>query len=107
MTDQQKQALQAVIDLNELIYVETGDQGLIWLEFFTNGTCEIIQIGGITLWSSEDDERKWIDANNDYEYMLHFLIRKLTQIKLQFNSFKFLPNGTTESISNSGEDVRP
>lgn len=68
--------LKLVEELNQEIYEK---HGYTEEQFFltANGFIYILGFGDITLWHSEDDDRKWIEKKNDYEPMKPFIKRKL------------------------------
>jgi len=47
------------------------------LSVTTNGYCCFVTFLGIDIWSSEDDERKFIDDENRYEDLSLFLERQI------------------------------
>lgn len=56
------------------------------LEYRTNGLSEGVWFGDHYLWHSEDDEREWIEAENDYEPMKEFLKKQYNKYIYQLKS---------------------
>jgi len=68
--------LKLVEELNQDIYDKHGETEEQFF-FTTNGFVDIIGFGDITLWHSENDDRKWIEKKNDYEPIKPFIKREL------------------------------
>ena len=68
--------LKLVEELNQYIYDKHGETEEQFF-FMANGFIDILGFGDITLWHSEDDDRKWIEKNNVYEPMKPFILKKL------------------------------
>lgn len=70
--------LKLVEELNEELYDKHGDvEGQFF--FMANGYIDIIGFGDITLWHSEDDDRKFIEKKDDYEPLKPYIKRKLKE----------------------------
>lgn len=50
------------------------------VEIDSNGDIHMISFMGIMLWNSEEDEREFIDAKNDYEPLKPFLNKKINEL---------------------------
>ena len=65
--------------LNQDIY-EQIECDYTYLEVSSNSYCIVIEFLGEQIWSSEDDEREFVDEENDvYESLYGFLVRKIKQ----------------------------
>jgi len=68
--------LKLVEELNSELYDKHGEtEGQFF--FTASGFIDILGFENITLWHSEDDDRKWIEKKNDYEPMKPYLKKKL------------------------------
>lgn len=57
-----------VESLNEKLFEKaSGVETEECFSLLTNGYCYIITFGKHELWNSENDEREWIEKNDDYE----------------------------------------
>lgn len=70
------ECIELINELNEELYDKHGEVEEHFF-FTTNGFIDLIGFGDITIWNSEDDGRKWIEKNNDYEPMKPFIKREL------------------------------
>jgi len=85
---QQLMFIDAACELNQEMYKKHGE---ICDQFYymTNGYTDIFGFGDKTLWDSENDERVWIEENDDYENFKSFItnifnvwIKSLNKLKL-------------------------
>lgn len=72
------EALNAVQVLNENLQDTLGFETEHRFDLITDGYCEIIEFGGVRLWSSEDDERSLL--KDDYEPLLPFVKEKFRSL---------------------------
>ena len=73
------EAITAVENINQDIH-ESGDfEDLSFLEYRTNGYGELVLLFNQQLWSSEDDERKYVDEEEDIREPLEPYLRKEAQ----------------------------
>lgn len=49
----------------------------------------------ISLWNSENEERKWVEEDNNYEDFKPFLLRKINETQISLNELKLILNETT------------
>ena len=68
--------LKLINELNEELYERVGETEFDF-NYSTNGYVDIINMGNIMLWNSENDEREYIEDKNDYEPMKPFIKRML------------------------------
>ncbi len=63
-----------VRELNTELYERFGEveKGF---EYSTTGFVDAISFDGVLLWNSENEARKWIEENNDYEPFEPFIKR--------------------------------
>ena len=80
--------LDIVNELNNELYEKFGETEYDF-NYSTNGYVNIISFGNLQLWSSEMDDRKWIEEKNNYEPLKPFIkllfnkeIEKLARLKL-------------------------
>ena len=63
--------------VNEIIYEQTGDvEGTFDLEVCSNGLFTIVKFLGNQIWSSEDDDREFLDDHTT-EPLLDYLVGKI------------------------------
>lgn len=70
-------------DLNHKLFNYMGEKfqsenGWIF-EYSSDGFSESISFNGTNIWCSENEEREWIEENNDYENLEQFIMNKLTK----------------------------
>jgi hypothetical protein len=65
-----------VTELNDEMHDRYGEIEVFFV-YTTTGYYSFIGFGNVTLWNSEDEEREWIEKNNDYEPMKPFLEKEL------------------------------
>jgi hypothetical protein len=70
-----KEIIEAIADLNCEIYDQI-ENDYIYLEYSTNSFSDIIDFLGIQIWNSENDERRYIDEENDVKEDLEIYLRK-------------------------------
>lgn len=77
-----------VSELNSDLYEIHGETEM---EFglLSNGHSHVVSFGGATLWSSEDDDREWIEEENDYEPLIPYLKKRLSDYADKVQSLKF------------------
>lgn len=88
MTDDR--ALDIVCDLNSDIYDLFGMSDY-YFEYGTTGNEEYITFSGITLWSSENDEREYDASKDDKEDLRLFLLKRLLKISTDINKIILAP----------------
>jgi len=77
-----------VRELNISLY-EQHYETEVGFEYCTNGFMSSISIGGFNIWNSEDDDREWIEEENDYEPFLPFIKNKFNELTDKLISLKF------------------
>lgn len=86
-----QEVIDAVEAFNEKVHNSIGDESEFssdhMMTFESNSYSTIIKFMGLTLWSSDDDEREYIEAHDKYEPLLQFLER---QFKRQLELFSRL-----------------
>lgn len=84
-----KEIISIIEELNDQIFATVPDwMGGMEFEFFTNGYGEIIKVLGIVVWSSEDDDREWLDDTGEKEDITGYLIRRFNAIAHQVSELK-------------------
>lgn len=79
MNDSIKLVVEVVDELNDWLFAT--DETLEYpFSFSSDGNCEVIEFGEHVLWCSENDEREYIESEDDYEPLLGF-------VKKQFNAW--------------------
>jgi len=88
-----QEAFDAIEDINEELYeamyqlhgeFDENVMHEIELELLTNGDTSIIEFAGFQIWSSEDDEREYIDENEDIREPLKPFLRAKMNSKITF-----------------------
>ena len=72
-----------VYNINEELYTSSEDfcvENGIGLEFSTDGYASIIEFMGHVLWSTENDEREYIEETDDYEPLAPFVRHKFNEL---------------------------
>ena len=69
--------IETVADLNTMIFENDKDNYEPAFIYSTDGFIDIIAFQDKILWSSEDEDRKWIEEIQDYEPIKPFLLNKL------------------------------
>ena len=75
--------IELIYELNQEIYEQTGDEGIMLepLNFMTDGNSAVITfMGSYRVWSSEDNEREFIEEQNDWEPLEDYLRREMKAI---------------------------
>lgn len=80
-----RKLIDVIDDLNEELFHKVGEEEISF-SIGTNGACHFVEFGSILLWNSEDDERIFIEENNEYEPMNLFLKRQLIKYSSHLNS---------------------
>ena len=75
--------IEIIQELNQEIFDKYGDDSVheILFTLETDGFNYQVKINGMLLWTDSDDEREWIEDEDDYEPLLPFL-------KKEYNKFK-------------------
>ena len=69
MLDNIVEAIEAVESLNEKLHTEElYSEGIILFEVETDGTQVAVKFMNQYVWSDENEERKWIEDNNDLNH---------------------------------------
>ena len=80
MKDEIKEAIDLIEKLNDKMYIEDS----LWyvpFEFgFAGWQQSYIKFLGVTIWTTEDSDRKWIEEEDRYEPLEGFLIRESKNI---------------------------
>lgn len=76
-------------ELNDHIMDASENEDCPLIEFTTNTYSETIEFMGIRIWSSDDEEREWIEDTNDYEPMDKYLMKKINGIIESIQKIKF------------------
>jgi len=71
-------------ELSEDFCVEYG----VGLQFSTDGYASVIEFMGYVLWSTEDDEREYIEDKDDYEPLAPFVRRKFNELINNLSTLK-------------------
>ena len=66
---------------------DVTDEILFTLE--TDGYNANIKVNNNTLWSNTDEEREWIEEDDDYEDLCSFLKKQYNKLSNKFNKFSF------------------
>ena len=77
------EAIEVVYKLNPDLsddQLETFGYNPLWFELHTNGDCVAIEFLGYPIWSSENDEREYLDDKDDYESLEDFLRREANKL---------------------------
>lgn len=74
-----EELIKLISDMNYELYLKHGSLDYYY-SVSTTGDVEIIEFGGITLWSDQDDERKFNRKTGEYEDMEKFLKKKLRTV---------------------------
>ncbi len=82
----EEKALDIVEDLNQNLYELFGNSDY-YFEFGSTGNSEYIAFSGMTLWTSENEERGWRDDVDEIEDLREFLLKKLNNISLDLEKF--------------------
>lgn len=69
------EVVKVISDLNERVEYVEGISEMIHWSVITDGNCIAVKYLGSYIWSSEDDEREFFDADDDWEPLETFLIR--------------------------------
>lgn len=74
-------------ELNQEMYEKHGE---INDQFYynTNGNIDMFGFGDTMLWCSEDDDRVFIEDDNDYEDFKHFITKKFNKWIKSMNNLK-------------------
>lgn len=65
-------------NLNQQLYESTNDPFPDCVfTYSSDGYATVVKYGDIFIWSSENDDREWIDSKNDYEPLEPFLVNQL------------------------------
>jgi len=80
--------LEIINELNQELYEKVGETDRDF-SYTTNGYVNIVNFGEIMIWSSETDERKWIEYKNDYEPFKPFIKRMYNREIEKLQLFKF------------------
>lgn len=83
--------LETIENLNAELFDEFKEP-LYEFEYSTNGYCHIISFNGTQLWSSELDDREWIEEKNDYEPFEPYIRRVFNEYADRIYSLKFKDN---------------
>jgi hypothetical protein len=76
-------------EMSEDFCVENG----IGLSFSTDGYASVIEFMGHVLWSTENDEREYIEETDDYEPLAPFVRRKFNELIANFVSLTLTNQG--------------
>ena len=84
-----KEILEAVDSINYNLTDQQRDDNLIYLLEYTDNTwSRAVSICDQVVWSSETEERGWIEEANDYEPIEPYLRAKITQMIKELNILK-------------------
>ena len=85
------EAIEVMDKLSPVLFddqVETFGCNPFGFELHTNGDCVAIEFLGYPIWSSENDERAYLDDEDDYETLEDFLRRKANNLLKVARSIK-------------------
>jgi len=74
-----KETVDAIDNINGDLFEKTDNESII-VELKTTGCVTIIEFCGISIWSSEDDDRQYIDQIDEYEPIEPFLRKKVNEV---------------------------
>lgn len=85
------EVLSIVEELNQEIFDKYGEDASQLLQFtvVSTGFYTSINFLGQVIWSSEEDDREWIEEENDYELLDPFIRKKVNELTTQISSLKF------------------
>lgn len=85
-------------NLNDYLMEASGKDDCPLFELSTNSYAVIIKFLGLVIWSSENEEREWIESANDYEPLDKFLMKEADELIDSLQKMKFEHRYITEAI---------